>query len=119
MSVVELLKETEDHMNKSIEATKRGEEEKIAIAMGRMSEEDPTLVVERRASTGETVLLGLGELRVGHLAGADHALLEFGSLRDLHSLANRPTRHGRALHSAVPSNAPYRRFLFLRSQGPL
>jgi elongation factor G len=48
----------------SIEATKRGEEEKIAIAMGRMSEEDPTLVVERRASTGETVLLGLGELHL-------------------------------------------------------
>ena len=48
----------------AIEATKRGEEEKIATALTRMTEEDPTLIVERRVSTGETVILGLGELHL-------------------------------------------------------
>ncbi len=48
----------------ALEAAKRGDEEKIANALARMSEEDPTLVVERRASTNQTVLLGLGELHL-------------------------------------------------------
>jgi elongation factor G len=48
----------------AIEATKRGEEEKISTALSRLTDEDPSLTVERRATTGETVLLGLGELHL-------------------------------------------------------
>ncbi|MCK4873715.1 MAG: elongation factor G [Phycisphaerales bacterium] len=48
----------------AIEAAKRGEEEKISTALSRLSDEETTLAVERRAATGQTVLLGLGELHL-------------------------------------------------------
>jgi elongation factor G len=37
------------------------DEEKLSTALARMLEEDPTLAVERRGETGETVLSGLGD----------------------------------------------------------
>jgi elongation factor G len=37
------------------------DEEKLSTALQRMLEEDPTLRVERRAETGETILAGLGD----------------------------------------------------------
>lgn len=40
------------------------DEDKLSSAMGRAQEEDPTIVVERRAETNETVMSGLGEAHV-------------------------------------------------------
>lgn len=37
------------------------DEDKLSLSLRRVSEEDPTLTVERRAETNETVLSGLGE----------------------------------------------------------
>ena len=37
------------------------DEEKLSTALHRIEEEDPTLRVERRADTGETILAGLGD----------------------------------------------------------
>ncbi len=37
------------------------DEEKLSTALHRMEEEDPTLRIERRAETGETILAGLGD----------------------------------------------------------
>jgi elongation factor G len=37
------------------------DEEKLSTALARISEEDPTIRIERRAETGETILAGLGD----------------------------------------------------------
>ncbi len=48
----------------AISPSKRGEEQKLAEAMDKMSQEDPCIKVERAAATNETVLRGLGELHL-------------------------------------------------------
>ncbi|MCY3652168.1 MAG: elongation factor G [bacterium] len=40
------------------------DEDKLSTALARVQEEDPTLLVERRAETSETVMSGLGEAHV-------------------------------------------------------
>ncbi len=40
------------------------DEDKLSTALARVQEEDPTIMVERRAETSETVLSGLGEAHV-------------------------------------------------------
>lgn len=40
------------------------DEEKLSTALHRIEEEDPTLRVERRAETGETILAGLGDSHI-------------------------------------------------------
>ena len=40
------------------------DEDKLSTALARVQEEDPTILVERRAETSETVLSGLGEAHV-------------------------------------------------------
>ncbi len=42
----------------------KGDEEKISAGLSRLTEEDPTITVERNAETGETILSGLGEVHV-------------------------------------------------------
>ncbi len=42
----------------------KGDEEKISSGLSRLTEEDPTITVERNAETGETILSGLGEVHV-------------------------------------------------------
>ncbi|MDE0290826.1 MAG: elongation factor G [bacterium] len=41
------------------------DEDKLSTALARAQEEDPTILVDRRAETKETVLAGLGEAHVG------------------------------------------------------
>ena len=48
----------------AISPSKRGEEQKLAEAMDKLSQEDPCIKVERDASVNETVLRGLGELHL-------------------------------------------------------
>ena len=40
------------------------DEEKLSTALQRAAEEDPTLAVDRRAETGETILAGLGDVHL-------------------------------------------------------
>jgi len=42
----------------------KGDEEKISAGLTRLTEEDPTIKVERNSETGETILSGLGEVHV-------------------------------------------------------
>src|SRR6185312_15872845 len=48
----------------AIEATKRGDEQRLWEILQKLSAEDPCLHVERISTTNETVLRGLGELQV-------------------------------------------------------
>jgi elongation factor G len=48
----------------AIEPARRGDEQKLSDALHRLSAEDPCLKVEHRASTNETVVLGLGDLHL-------------------------------------------------------
>jgi len=48
----------------AISPSKRGEEQKLAEAMDKISQEDPCIKVEKDATANETVLRGLGELHL-------------------------------------------------------
>ncbi|HEX5756402.1 MAG TPA: elongation factor G [Arenimonas sp.] len=48
----------------AIEAATRGQEQKLATALARLSEEDPCLHIEHHAELNETVIRGLGELHL-------------------------------------------------------
>ena len=48
-------------MELSISPRSNQDEEKLSTALARMTEEDPTIRVERRSETGETILAGLGD----------------------------------------------------------
>ena len=48
----------------AIEAKSRGDEQKIAKALHALEAEDPCFIVERSATTGETVIRGLGDLHM-------------------------------------------------------
>jgi elongation factor G len=48
----------------AIEAATRGQEQKLAIALHKLAEEDPGFHVEHRAEVNETVIRGLGELHL-------------------------------------------------------
>jgi len=48
----------------AIRAKSQGDEDKVHQALGRLVEEDPTLQLEREASTGEFLLTGMGELHI-------------------------------------------------------
>ncbi|MGI6643006.1 MAG: elongation factor G [Bacillota bacterium] len=47
----------------------KGDEDKIGTGLSRLTEEDPTIQVERNAETGETILSGLGEVHVDVTTG--------------------------------------------------
>lgn len=48
-------------MELAISPRSNQDEEKLSTALARVTEEDPTIRVERRAETGETILAGLGD----------------------------------------------------------
>ncbi len=48
----------------SIEPNSKGEQEKLSIALKRLSEEDPTFVVSTNHETGQTIIAGMGELHL-------------------------------------------------------
>jgi elongation factor G len=48
----------------AVEPKSKGDEEKISMALARLSEEDPTLSVHKEPGTGETILAGMGELHL-------------------------------------------------------
>jgi len=48
----------------AIQPKAKGDEEKIGVALGRLSEEDPTISIRKEPGTGETILSGMGELHL-------------------------------------------------------
>lgn len=59
-----------------ISATKRVDDEKLAKALHKLAEEDPTFVVRRDSETKETVIAGMGELHLEIIV--DRLKREFG-----------------------------------------
>jgi len=48
----------------AIQPKAKGDEDKIASALGRLSEEDPTIKVERRTDTGQNLIHGMGDVHI-------------------------------------------------------
>jgi elongation factor G len=48
----------------AVEATSRGNEQKLAASLGRLAEEDPCFLVEHNQELNETVVRGLGEMHL-------------------------------------------------------
>ncbi|WP_405486592.1 elongation factor G [Nocardia sp. NBC_00511] len=55
---------TEPVVSVAVEARSNADTEKLAVALARLAEEDPSLVVRTDAETGQTLLAGLGELHL-------------------------------------------------------
>jgi elongation factor G len=51
-------------MSFAVEPRARGDEEKVATSLRRLSEEDPTLVIRRDPQTGELLLSGMSQMHV-------------------------------------------------------
>ena len=51
-------------MGLAIEPARRGDEQKLGDALNKLAAEDPGLRIEHRASTNETVVLGMGDLHL-------------------------------------------------------
>src|SRR5436189_466061 len=60
----------------------KGDEEKVATALRRLSEEDPTLVIRRDPQTGEQLLSGLSQMHVE--VAVERVKSRFGAEVDLH-----------------------------------
>ena len=48
-------------LSMAVNTTKKGDEEKVATGLARLSEEDPTIKVEKNVETNELILSGMGE----------------------------------------------------------
>ena len=48
----------------AVSAKKQGEEEKVIAGLSRIMEEDPTIVIEKNAETGDVLVQGLGEMHI-------------------------------------------------------
>ncbi|RYD67296.1 MAG: elongation factor G [Verrucomicrobiaceae bacterium] len=48
----------------AVEPKTKADQEKLALALGRLSEEDPTFVVRTDEETGQTIIAGMGELHL-------------------------------------------------------
>ncbi|HPT82575.1 MAG TPA: elongation factor G [Limnochordia bacterium] len=52
------------NMTLAIQPKAKGDEDKIASALARLSEEDPTIKVERRTDTGQNLIHGMGDVHI-------------------------------------------------------
>ncbi|MBI2916250.1 MAG: elongation factor G, partial [Elusimicrobia bacterium] len=62
--VLESMKFPEPVISISIEPKTKADEEKMAIALGRLAEEDPTFRIKTDHETGQTIISGMGELHL-------------------------------------------------------
>ncbi len=49
----------------AVTAKKQGEDDKVIAGLNKIVEEDPTLLIEKNAETGDVLLWGLGEMHLG------------------------------------------------------
>ncbi|NNF10139.1 MAG: elongation factor G, partial [Acidimicrobiia bacterium] len=87
--IIEPVKPPSPNMWLAVEPRTQHDEEKLSTALAKAVEEDPALVLERRAETNQTVLAGLGDI---HLEMA---------------VARMARKYGVEVNTAVPK-VPYR-----------
>lgn len=63
-AILEKMQFPEPVIDMAIEPATKADQEKMAIALGRLKEEDPTLRVHYDQETGETIISGMGELHL-------------------------------------------------------
>lgn len=73
--VLESMNFPEPVINQAIEPKTKADQDKLAIALGRLSEEDPSLRTFTEAETGQTIIAGMGELHLEIIV--DRLLREF------------------------------------------
>ena len=73
--VLEQITFPEPVISQKIEPKTRADQEKMGIALKRLSEEDPTFRIKTDSETGETIISGMGELHLEILV--DRMLREF------------------------------------------
>src|SRR2546426_6186861 len=69
-------------MSLAVTQKSKGDEEKVATALRRLAEEDPTLVLRRDEQTGEQLLAGLSQIHVE--VAVDRLKRRFGVDVELH-----------------------------------
>jgi elongation factor G len=62
--VLEKMEFPEPVISMAIEPKSKGDREKLAVALGALSEEDPTFRVSTNEETGQTIISGMGELHL-------------------------------------------------------
>lgn len=73
--ILEAIKFPEPVISVAIEPKTKIDQEKMGIALNKLSEEDPTFTIVGNAETGETIISGMGELHLEILV--DRMLREF------------------------------------------
>lgn len=48
----------------AVSAKKQGEDDKVISGLNRIKEEDPTIIIEKNAETGDVLICGLGEMHI-------------------------------------------------------
>ena len=62
--ILEGISFAEPVMSLAIEPKTKSDQEKMGIALGKLSEEDPTFRIKSDANTGQTIISGMGELHL-------------------------------------------------------
>jgi elongation factor G len=74
--LLEAIRFPEPVLSVAVEPTTRADQEKLGIALQRLTEEDPTFKVNYDKEAGQTIISGMGELHLEYLI--DRLLTEFG-----------------------------------------
>jgi elongation factor G len=74
--LLEAIRFPEPVLSVAVEPTTRADQEKLGIALQRLTEEDPTFKVNYDKEGGQTIISGMGELHLEYLI--DRLLTEFG-----------------------------------------
>src|SRR5699024_3147695 len=62
--ILESMDFPEPVISVAIEPKTKADQDKMAIALGKLAEEDPTFKTETNAETGQTIISGMGELHL-------------------------------------------------------
>jgi len=74
--LLEAIRFPEPVLSVAVEPTSRADQERLGIALKRLTEEDPTFKVNYDQEAGQTIISGMGELHLEYLV--DRLLTEFG-----------------------------------------
>jgi elongation factor G len=74
--LLEAIRFPEPVLSVAVEPTTRADQERLGVALQRLTEEDPTFKVNYDKEAGQTIISGMGELHLEYLV--DRLLTEFG-----------------------------------------